>query len=183
MDGDIARKLLDYIYEQQLDDIQRQLLRAFSVYREPVPLEAVQTLLETTASQTRVLDALNVLLSQHLLQDSGKERYQLHAIVAEYAGRRFDERDEQANKQALRAAHAKAAQYYLQQAASCPPREKRRKVDDVSPLVVQSPHRDSVQNWIDSLREKIGEEQFTTLLIQIEPHALQVVERALHEGA
>ncbi len=35
------------------------------------------------ASQTGVLDALNVLLSQHLLQDSGKECYQLHAIVAQ----------------------------------------------------------------------------------------------------
>ncbi len=56
--GDIARKLLDYIYEQQLDDVQRQLLPG-------------------------VLDALNVLLSQHLLQDSGKECYQLHAIVAQ----------------------------------------------------------------------------------------------------
>ena len=81
--GDIARKLLDYIYEQQLDDVQRQLLRAFSVYREPVPLEAAQVLLEATTSQTGVLDALNVLLSQHLLQDSGKECYQLHAIVAQ----------------------------------------------------------------------------------------------------
>jgi hypothetical protein len=47
---------------------------------------------------------------------------------------------------------------------------------------VQSPHRDTVQNWIDSLREKIGEEQFTTLLAQVESQASQVVERALHEG-
>jgi len=134
--GDIARKLLDYIYEQQLDDVQRQLLRAFSVYREPVPLEAAQALLEVTALQTQVLDALNVLLSQHLLQDIGKECYQLHAIVAEYARRRFDEHDEQANKQVLRAVHVKAAQYYLQQAeTSCPPHEKRRKIDDVQPLI------------------------------------------------
>jgi tetratricopeptide (TPR) repeat protein len=134
--GNIARRLLDYIYEQQLDDVQRQLLRAFSVYREPVPLEAAQVLLEATASQTRVLDALNVLLSQHLLQDIGKECYQLHAIVAEYARRRFDERDEQANKQVLRAAHVKAARYYIQQAAtSCPPREKRRVIEDVRPLI------------------------------------------------
>ncbi len=134
--GDIARKLLDYIYEQQLDDAQRRLLRAFSVYREPVPLEAAQVLLEATASQTRVLDALSVLLSQHLLQDIGKECYQLHAIVAEYTQRRFDERDEQANKLALRAEHAKAAQYYVQQAAtSCPPREKRRVIEDVKPLI------------------------------------------------
>jgi tetratricopeptide (TPR) repeat protein len=134
--GDIARKLLDFIYEQQLNDVQRQLLRAFSVYREPIPLEAAQVLLEVTASQTQALDALNILLSQHLLQDIGKECYQLHAIVAEYARRRFVERDEQANKQALRAAHAKAARYYLQQAAtSCPPPEKRRVIEDVKSLI------------------------------------------------
>jgi len=47
---------------------------------------------------------------------------------------------------------------------------------------VQSPNRDSVQSWIDGLREEIGEEQFTTLLAQVEPQALQIVERALHEG-
>ncbi len=99
-------------------------------------MEAVQVLLEATALQTQVLDALNVLLSQHLLQDIGKECYQLHAIVAEYARRRFDERDEQANKQILRAAHAKAAQYYIQQAeTNCPPREKRRVIEDVKPLI------------------------------------------------
>lgn len=134
--GNIACKLLDYIYVQQLDDVQRQLLQAFSVYREPVPLEAAQVLLEATALQTQVLDALNVLLSQHLLQDTGKECYQLHAIVAEYARRRFDEHYEQANKQALRAAHAKAAQYYVQQAETyCPPHEKRRVIEDVKPLI------------------------------------------------
>jgi hypothetical protein len=47
---------------------------------------------------------------------------------------------------------------------------------------VQSPNRDAVQNWIDSLREEAGEEQFTTLLAQVEPQASQIVERALHEG-
>src|SRR6266581_325734 len=311
--GDIARKLLDYIYEQQLDDVQRQLLQAFSVYREPVPLDAAQILLEATALQTHVLDALNVLLSQHLLRDIGKECYQLHAIVAAYARRRFDGRDEHANKQALRAAHAKAAQYYMQQAdKNCPPHEKRRVIEDVKPLIeafwqycqagqwqeaynlmleeglfadvgrwgrntillelcqlllpsqewqpersqaariyselgsvyktlgkkqealsyyeqallisrevgdregegttlsnmgalyfeqghydvalasfllargifeeVQSPNRDSVQSWTDDLREEIGEEQFATLLDQVEPKASQIVEQALREG-
>ncbi len=139
--GDIARRLLDYIYEQQLNDVQRQVLQAFSVYREPVPLEAVQTVVDgairTSSMQASasLLDALNVLLAQHLLQDVGKECYQLHAVLAEYAQRHFDEHDEQINKQALQAAHAKAAQYYLQRAMSCPPREKRRKVDDVQPLI------------------------------------------------
>ncbi len=47
---------------------------------------------------------------------------------------------------------------------------------------VQSPDRDDEQSWIDGLREEIGEEQFTTLLAQVEPQASQIVERALQEG-
>ncbi len=47
---------------------------------------------------------------------------------------------------------------------------------------VQSPNRDSVQSWTDDLREEIGEEQFATLLAQVEPQASQIVEQALREG-
>jgi len=162
--GDIARKLLDYIYKQQLDDVQRQLLRAFSVYREPVPLEAAQVLLEATTSQTRILDALNVLLSQQLLQDIGDESYQLHTIVAEYAQRHFDERDEQANKQALRAAHAKAAQYYIRQAeTNCPPREKRRVIEDVKPLIEAFWQYCQAGQWQEAYNLMLEEGLFTDL--------------------
>ena len=137
--GNIAPKLLDYIYEQQLNELQRKLLAAFSVYREPVPLEAAQAVVDadaTTKKSGSLLDALNVLLAQHLLQESGSECYQLHIIVASYAKDHFDTGSEQTNRQALRAAHTKAAQYYVQYAeASCPPRDKRRNADDVKPLV------------------------------------------------
>ena len=47
---------------------------------------------------------------------------------------------------------------------------------------VQSPHRDDEQGWIDGLREKVGGKQFAALLAQVEPQALQIVERALREG-
>jgi hypothetical protein len=94
--GDIARNLLDYIYEQQLNDLQRKLLAAFSVYREPVPLEAAQSVVDTDTATAQIqgtgslLDALNVLLTQHLLEASGNECYQLHVIVASYAKDHFD---------------------------------------------------------------------------------------------
>ena len=93
--GNIARNLLDYIYEQQLNEPQRKLLAAFSVYREPVPLEAAQAVVDadaTTKISGSLLDALNVLLAQHLLQDNGSECYQLHIIVASYAKDHFDAR-------------------------------------------------------------------------------------------
>jgi tetratricopeptide (TPR) repeat protein len=57
-------------------------------------------------------------------------------IVTDYAQDHVVEGDEQANKQALKAAHARAAQYYLQRAAtSCPPREQRRQISDVHDLI------------------------------------------------
>ena len=121
--GDIANNLLDHIYTQQLSEAQRELLLAFSAYREPVPLEAGQRLI-TRAPKTKILSALKALLTQHLIQAPGEGRYQLHAIVTDYAQDHFVENDEQANRQATNEAHAKAAQYYLQQAkANCPPRD------------------------------------------------------------
>ena len=133
--GDIATNLLDHIYMQRLSEVQRELLLAFSVYREPVPLDGAQAII-TKAPKTQVTSALKALRTQHLLEAAGEGRYQLHAIIAEYALNHFDETNEQANEDALRAAHAKAAQYYLQRAAiSCPPREQRRRISDIHDLI------------------------------------------------
>ena len=135
--GKVAENLLDSIYKQ-LDELQRKLLTAFSVYREPVPLEAVQVVIDDTAKvpKAQVESSLDALLAQHLLQASGEGRYQLHVIVASYAQDHFVEGNEQANQQTLRAAHARAAPYYLQQAVThCPPREQRRQISDVHDLI------------------------------------------------
>jgi tetratricopeptide (TPR) repeat protein len=135
--GKVAENILHSIYKQ-LDELQRKLLVAFSVYREPVPLEAAQAIIDTDTkvSKAQVEFALDALLAQHLLQASGEGRYQLHVIVASYAQNHFIEGDEQANEQALKAAHAKAAQYYLKRAAiSCPPRKQRRQISGVHDLI------------------------------------------------
>ena len=135
--GNIARNLLDSIYKQ-LNEVQCKLLLAFSIYREPVTLDAGKALLDlsTELPEDQMLPALDALLRQHLLQASGAGRYQLHAIVADYARSHFVGGHDQPNLQALHDAHARAAQYYLQQAAdSCPPREQRRRISDVQPLI------------------------------------------------
>lgn len=136
--GNIARNLLDYICTRQMSELERKLLLAFSVYREPVTLEAVQALtnISTDAEKIHMLHALNVLLAQHLLQALGEGRYQLHAIVAIYARDRFDESSELTNQQTLRSAHTRAAEYYqLQANIHCPPREKRQQSSDIHPLI------------------------------------------------
>lgn len=148
--GDIARNLLDTIYTRQLNEEQRTILVAFSIYREPRPLGAVLTVMNSAHNMPRAqmeLD-LDALLAQHLVQASGEGLFQLHTIVADYAKSHFVAGDEEANKQALIAAHSKAAQYYQQQAAtSCSPREKRRSVSDVHDLIEATWHHCEAEQW------------------------------------
>src|SRR5579885_1638345 len=129
----VARNLLDKIYISQLSDVQCQLLLAFSVYREPVTLAAARALcdFEETISSTHLQQALDGLLAQHLLQAIGDGSYQLHAIVQGYARDNFVLHDEQANSQALCAAHARAAHYYISKAR---PRSERASLSDYDPL-------------------------------------------------
>jgi tetratricopeptide (TPR) repeat protein len=154
--GDIARNLLDSIYTQQLNEVQRKLLLAFSIYREPVLLDAALALVDSTAGVpgepevlgAQVLPALDALLRQHLLQASGEGRYQLHAIVADYARGHFGVRSGEAGTQTLQAAHDKAAHYYLQQAAiHCPPRSQRRRISDVQLLIEATWHLCLAERW------------------------------------
>jgi tetratricopeptide (TPR) repeat protein len=131
-------ELLNYIFTHQLNQDQRDLLRAFSVYREAVPLEAAQAIVEQRSPLTieRLMAALDVLLAQHLLQAAGDLRYHLHSLVAEFARDHFAEGGEQVNQQALRIAHAQAAQYYRRQAAlTVLTRKQRRRIDDVHSLI------------------------------------------------
>ena len=145
--GDIARNLLDYIYKVQLDHVQRQLLLAFSVFRVPVRLEAAQALMNRI-SPIQLLSSLNVLLLQNLLQASAEGRYQLHAIVADYASRNFNEKSERANQRVRQAMHSKAVQYYLQQAErNYPSRNNRRIISDVQPFIEAIWHLCQAKQW------------------------------------
>lgn len=138
--GNVTRNLLDYIFHEQLNEEQRRLLLAFSAYREPVPIEAARVVADedNATAKTHWHSALDVLLNQRLLTATGDGSYQLHALVTGYAQNHFDESSEQQNTCLEREAHARAASYYEQQAAlRCPPREKRRRISHVLPLIEQ----------------------------------------------
>ena len=85
--GNVARNLLDCIYTRQLNDEQRKLLLAFSVFRKPVHVSAAQALLDVGGEEPNLQaqSSLDALLNQHLLQAWGEGRYQLHSIVTGYA--------------------------------------------------------------------------------------------------
>jgi tetratricopeptide (TPR) repeat protein len=164
--GNMARNLLDVIYTQQLNDEQRHLLLAFSVYRKPVPLEAAEAHLAAGSAEQRLHThaALDALLNQHLLQAMGQGRYQLHAIVASYAQGHFVEGDESANREAVNRAHARAAEYYVQYGtAHCPPRQERRKISEVEPFIEASWQFCEAERWPDALELIERESLFVTL--------------------
>lgn len=148
--GDIAHNLLDYIYLQQLNSTQRELLVAFSLYREPVPLEACLALTHFSATEQYepVLSALRVLLTQHLLQACGDALYQLHVIVSNYAqGRKLLEHQQAA----VFSTHSRAARYYLEQSLPGDRVKGQRKgIHDIQPFIEASWHLCQAQLWQDA---------------------------------
>src|SRR6266568_1730676 len=152
--GDIAKKLLAAVFDEQLDALEQKLLAAISIYREPVPLNTAQCIFDDllTVETMQLETALDRLLVQHLLQATGEGYYQPHAIVAEYARGHIVVGNEQSNRQALLTAHAAAAKYYREQAATtCPPKEKRRKISDVHDLVEAVWHHCQAEQFQEAL--------------------------------
>lgn len=126
------------LYEQHLYPMQRELLLAFSVYREAVPLQAAEPIIaiddEETTEPTK--PALEVLLMHHLLEESEEEHYKLHPLVAAYMQDHFVEGDTLANEHRLTVAHSRAVQYYRQHIAVYrPSKDQRESVTDVHPFV------------------------------------------------
>lgn len=163
-EGDIARNLLDNIYMQQLNQLQRRLLSSFSIYREPVRLDAACAILEMESGTSAIQTALYAVLGQHLLQATGNGYYQLHSMVASYAQTHFDESNDQVNQLLLSAAHGKAASYYRQQAAlTSPDKEKRRNINDIHTLLEAIWHHIQAQQAQEAYDLLIHEEIFPAL--------------------
>lgn len=120
------------------------------MYREPVPLGAALTTIAKPQKAQASL-ALKSLLTQHLLEAVGNGRYQLHAIIIEYAQEHFDPSSERANAESLQVAHSRAAQYYVQQAKiTCPPREQRKRVNDIHDLIEAVWQYCYAEQWLEA---------------------------------
>ncbi len=134
---DVGRNLFDYIYGQQLNVGQRDLLFAFSVYRVAVPRRAAQVALPNQLSQEQLTAALNVLQQRGLIlrQSASEGRYELHPIIAEYAHKHFLEDAAGTNSTSLRNAHSQAAQYYLHQFSLITQPRQRRRIEDAQYLI------------------------------------------------
>jgi tetratricopeptide (TPR) repeat protein len=137
--GDIASNLLGYLYTRLLTDTQRKLLQTFSIYREAVPLKAVQIVMNTSHGQAH---DLNVLYNQQLLNASGGH-YQPTAIVAAYIRDHFDE-----SNMTPQTAHVSAAQYYVQLLEESHTSSVQKKVIDKISLLAEAVwHYCKAEHW------------------------------------
>ncbi len=159
--GNPVEHLLNYIYHELLDQKQRQLLLAFSVFREPVDLETANKALppDNQASQ----DALNGLLACFLLLSAGRKSYQLHSLIAKFAQRQFAEGSAD-DPTTLAAAHARVASYYENRAASVASPELGRRADTLHSLVEATWHYCHAHQWTKAYalmeREKVFSKLF-----------------------
>lgn len=103
---EVASEYHLHIYNS-LEDIQRELLFAFSFYRKPVPIAAVEGLITERLSEESILVALRKLIKHCLFQFlDEKDHYCLHPCIADYAQDHFG------NTLNLKRVHIKASIYY-----------------------------------------------------------------------
>ena len=145
-----AGYLVDSIYTYHLDELQQLLLIAFSIYREAVVLEAAEAVLE---GETRFKDqpkrpAREALLNQGLLQQAGKNLYQVQVLITEYLQTRLAQYRGSFN---LQIAHDRAARYYLQQVDLDElPEEKQASIENLHDLIEAIWHLCQAERWFEA---------------------------------
>src|SRR5260370_35872341 len=102
---------------QQLDPLQHKLLKAFSVYRKPVPMAGALAVIPDVVDEVDLQRALPKLIRQHLLQAVGQDCYQIPAIVTNCV-HHFGNNNQPIDQVTLQSAHSKAAHSYQNAAKS-----------------------------------------------------------------
>ena len=134
----IAEELLNHMFTHQLNQDQRDLLCAFAIYREAIPVEAAQAVINaySNLSIERAVAAHRVLLNQQLLLPVGSQRYQSHRLIIEFVWQHLSTNMVPYKPNLLQALHRQAADYYQQRAIrTLLPRQQRRGVEDVHDLI------------------------------------------------
>jgi len=106
---DMAKHLLQYIYEHELKAEQRTLLLAFALYRQPAPLSAAQSIAQSASDLSSPLytSTLRILLNQNLLQATGQGMYRVPVVIRDFL---LTQREESPELQAQK--HLLAAEDY-----------------------------------------------------------------------
>lgn len=134
---DVAQNILGDLFIKPLDQIQYTLLLAFSIYREAIPLDATESIIDFNVELTKkdIQLAFDILLAQSLISKVEKSiyelmgaAYQLHPLVASYIQGYYYQDEVQFTQPTLvlQSAHAGAAHYYLKKLAERYPSAEQR---------------------------------------------------------
>jgi tetratricopeptide (TPR) repeat protein len=146
--NDIA-KHFNQIFRQQLNQQQRELLLAFSVFHEPVTLEVALSIRDAARNlspiqrQAHLTPDLDGLLAQHLVEREKDGRYKLPTVVARYVEGHFSDGDEHDNLLALHEAHRRAAEYYER----LPLPRNPQNIDDIHAIIEAIRHHCEAGEW------------------------------------
>ena len=118
----VLENVLNMVYNHRSSEDERKLLQYFSIFRQPVPAEAIAIMANDPAwTESRVEDAAWNLCLKSLLQKSG-ENYWEEEPISKYAGALLSEKSE---------CYKLACKYYL----SFPVPAKRAKKEDFHHLI------------------------------------------------
>ncbi len=130
-EGEVAKNILDKVYKERLSEEERKLLQYVSLYREPVPSEAIVAAANDPVwNEAFVKKIAFNLTRKSLLQKTG-ENYWEESLIHQYAYIKLPDRVEQ---------HKLVCQYYLslplpEIGINLPLPEKRTKKEDVPHLI------------------------------------------------
>lgn len=120
--GEVAERILNKVYEERLNDEERELLQYVSLYREPVPLQTIIVVAsDPIRTEAEVEQIALRLFRKSLLQKRGGNYWE-ESLIKNYAYGKLTDKIKW---------HKIAFQYYL----SLPLQEKRTNIVDVQPLI------------------------------------------------
>ncbi len=134
---DIVKALIEESY-RRLDADARRVLEALSVFDRPVPVKALDYLLQPFCPDLKVPGIVNQLALTHIVTaDRTLKTVRLHPIDRDYAYGRIPEEATAGGSYTRRAIHRRAAEYYE---SISPPSEQWQSLADLNPKLTAFEH-------------------------------------------
>lgn len=152
--NDLAANVLRYIYTQQLNQEQRELLLAFAIYRQAVPLQEAQRIAQTRVRlpANQASAALRVLLDQDLLQAVGNLEYRLQPVINDFIQAQVREADPRLDAEHKLLAHRIAAACYQERLSRALQRAPQPSIEDFRLLLEAAWHSCQAGQFAEAYR-------------------------------
>jgi tetratricopeptide (TPR) repeat protein len=125
--GEVAERILDKVYKERLNEEEQKLLQYVSLYRAPVPLQAIVAVANASGWTEAVIKKTALGLSRKSLLQKAGENYWEESLIQNYAYNKLVDKVER---------HKRACEYYL----SLPLPENPTKKEDVQPFIEAHHH-------------------------------------------